>query len=316
MSNRDNEQLDRLLAEFYDKAEPEQTYTFDPGNVKRSSPVPFPISRRIMAAAGLVLVSALSVSLFLIFGGHSPDPPTAPSSHNAITPSQNESMPRSDETTKNDSTEAEKTEVAASTEAARTSSEPTEKASAAETASPVPTQSRDLTPTQARATEPSATSAPTQAPTQSATQSSQPATQAPVPTPTQAPTQAATQAPTQKATLPPKPEWPSESHSGDTGEGSSLNKPKKAVTDSFDLSLLTGGYSVYCRILTEDGEPLGDSDPYSGTHRARIDTVSGSRVYVVYRPEDLGFEPDDREYRYEFYDKNGAVLCSGTANLI
>ena len=313
MSNRDNEQLDRLLAEFYDKAEPEQTYTFDLDSVKRSSPVPFPISRRIMAAAGLVLVSALSVSLFLTFGGHSPAPPIAPSSQNAITPSQNESAPRSDETTKNDSTEAEKTEVAASTDAARTSSDPTEKTAATETASPVPTQSRDLTPTQAQATQSSATSAPTQAPTQY----SQPATQAPVPTPTQQ----ATQAPTQTATLPPKPQWPSENHSsGDPGaspgEGLSSQYKVKAITDSFDLSLLTGGYSVYCRILTEDGELLGDSDLYSGAHRARIDTVSGSRVYIVYRPDDLGFEPDSQEYRYEFYDKNGGLLCSGTATLI
>lgn len=182
-------------------------------------------------------------------------------------------------------------------------------------------------PSQPSATEPAdptrppsaekATAKPTAVPTQPGTQN---AVSSPEPSdiydePTQpviepeistlAPTQppAPTQAPTQPPKVAPTEEL--EKKSPDLApvgyDGIIIEKvPKDDIPDD---SL------ICCRIYSEDGEILGDGDPYSEQHHARWYEVDGV-VTMYYVPDGIDL-PHTGVYRYEFYDAAGNTLSAG-----
>lgn len=122
---------------------------------------------------------------------------------------------------------------------------------------------------------------------------------------TQAPTQppAPTQAPTQPPTVAPTEEL--EKKSPDLApvgyDGIIIEKvPKDDIPDD---SL------ICCRIYSEDGEILGDGDPYSEQHHARWYDVDGI-VTMYYVPDGIDL-PHTGVYRYEFYDAAGNTLSAG-----
>ena len=115
------------------------------------------------------------------------------------------------------------------------------------------------------------------------------------PTPTQVPTQPPEVAPTEEL----------EKKSPDLApvgyDGIIIEKvPKDDIPDD---SL------ICCRIYSEDGEILGDGDPYSEQHHARWYEVDGV-VTMYYVPDGIDL-PHTGIYRYEFYDAAGNTLSSG-----
>ena len=76
MRDINDKKLDSLLTEYYG-AEPSETFTYCPRE-KKLAPIPFwHSSRRIAAAASLVLVSVLGIALFFLFGNKSDHSPLA-----------------------------------------------------------------------------------------------------------------------------------------------------------------------------------------------------------------------------------------------
>ena len=199
--------------------------------------------------------------------------------------------------------------IPAATEGAQAPSGHTEKPSQ-------PTATEPADPTRPPSAE-KATAKPTAVPTQPGTQN---AVSSPEPSdiydePTQpviepeistlAPTQppAPTQAPTQPPKVAPTEEL--EKKSPDLApvgyDGIIIEKvPKDDIPDD---SL------ICCRIYSEDGEILGDGDPYSEQHHARWYEVDGV-VTMYYVPDGIDL-PHTGVYRYEFYDAAGNTLSAG-----
>lgn len=66
---------------------------------------------------------------------------------------------------------------------------------------------------------------------------------------------------------------------------------------------------VYCKILSTDKSVLyGDPDLYSEQHRAIITENNPGTLKFAYTPADLGILPADGKYYCEFYDENGRRL--------
>ena len=82
---------------------------------------------------------------------------------------------------------------------------------------------------------------------------------------------------------------------------------------SFSDRYITG-QTIYCRVYGLDGTEYGDGDRYSAQHIASL-SYSGGRYTAAYRPCDHGILPADGKYRYEFYNGNGVVIAKGTATL-
>lgn len=82
---------------------------------------------------------------------------------------------------------------------------------------------------------------------------------------------------------------------------------------SFSDRYITG-QTIYCRVYGLDGTEYGDSDRYSAQHIASL-SYSGGRYTAAYSPCDHGILPTDGKYRYEFYNGNGVVIAKGTATL-
>lgn len=69
---------------------------------------------------------------------------------------------------------------------------------------------------------------------------------------------------------------------------------------------------VYCKILSSNRSILyGDDDLYSEQHRAIITANNPGTLKFAYTPADYGILPADGKYYYEFYDKNGRRLSHG-----
>ena len=199
--------------------------------------------------------------------------------------------------------------IPAATEGAQAPSGHTEKPS-----QPTATEPADPTrPPSAEKATAKPTAVPTQPGTQNAVSSPEPLDISYEPTQpliepeisTQAPTQppAPTQAPAQPPTVAPTEEL--EKKSPDLApvgyDGIIIEKvPKDDIPDD---SL------ICCRIYSEDGEILGDGDPYSEQHHARWYEVDGI-VTMYYVPDGIDL-PNTGVYRYEFYDAAGNTLSSG-----
>ena len=199
--------------------------------------------------------------------------------------------------------------IPAATEGAQAPSGHTEKPS-----HPSATEPADPTrPPSAEKATAKPTAVPTQPGTQNAVSSPEPSDISYEPTQpliepeisTQAPTQppAPTQVPTQPPEVAPTEEL--EKKSPDLApvgyDGIIIEKvPKDDIPDD---SL------ICCRIYSEDGEILGDGDPYSEQHHARWYDVDGI-VTMYYVPDGIDL-PNTGVYRYEFYDAAGNTLSAG-----
>lgn len=84
----------------------------------------------------------------------------------------------------------------------------------------------------------------------------------------------------------------------------------------FPKSSLTGS-SVFCQIYEMNGTPLGDSDPLADSHRAYLSfsstSVDGTDSYqkVTYYLDKGGFSLSKGTYRYCFYNEDGKIICNG-----
>ena len=73
---------------------------------------------------------------------------------------------------------------------------------------------------------------------------------------------------------------------------------------------------VYCKILSSNRSILyGDDDLYSEQHRAIITANNSGTLKFSYTPADHGILPADGKYYYEFYDENGRRLSHGIMHL-
>lgn len=94
------------------------------------------------------------------------------------------------------------------------------------------------------------------------------------------------------------------------------NHYQSAITNTFSpfSNRFITGQTVYCRVYGLDGAEYGDSDRYSAQHIAAV-SYSGGQYTATYNPSAYSILPADGKYRYEFYNGNGRVLFQGTATL-
>ena len=229
--------------------------------------------RFAVAAAFLAVITAVSVPLFMNIG-NAPIPVMPAATEGAQAPSGHTEKPsQSPATEPADPTRPPSAEKAT----AKPTAVPTQPGTQNAVSSPEPSDIYDE-PTQPVIEPEISTLAPTQPPA-----------------PTQAPTQPPKVAPTEEL----------EKKSPDLApvgyDGIIIEKvPKDDIPDD---SL------ICCRIYSEDGEILGDGDPYSEQHHARWYEVDGV-VTMYYVPDGIDL-PHTGVYRYEFYDAAGNTLSSG-----
>lgn len=294
-----DERLDTMLSNLCE-AEPEASFVYRKDE-KRTAVIPFNRSRRIAAAAAVVLVSALSVSLYFLLDR---EPPLV-----AATPRAT------------DSTEAEATEVGSTTPPLPSSAKADEtQAGRTDTTAPPPAtdaQGQRL-PLSTAPSETTGRVQPTIAPTQGETRKpdipikptehiitpSEPI----MPPWNDPPTEAPVEEPTFET---PQPADPTE-----MGGEPELPPPTEAGSYSatFRASFRTTEISavVYCKVYDSSGRMLGDSDLYAESHRASMDYFDGVTEKVSYTvPEGLIVYPG--KYSYVFYDMNGNTLAQGQA---
>ena len=281
-----------------------------------AAPQPRPVlKRRLMAAAGFVLVFAVSLSAYFLLGNISNSPiPVAPAHTEPADETEPATLPDAhwvypptsptEELTEEPSADPGQTDHFAPTEAA--SERPTVK----------PTEKSTVKPTEKSTVKP--TERPTVKPTQKPTQR-----------PTQKPTQSPTQKPTQKPTEPPvvdptEPEWPpieepteapSEPHVSPTAFPDEPGIPARPdepepyiyfVPFRLDGREINGG--LYCTFTDRNGNIIGAIDPYSPYNKAEYH-IQDDRVYVSYeraRVADL-----NAGYCYaKIYDRSGTVYLT------
>lgn len=229
--------------------------------------------RFAVAAAFLAVITAVSVPLFMNIG-NAPIPVMPAATEGAQAPSGHTEKPsQSPATEPADPTRPPSAEKAT----AKPTVVPTQPGTQNAVSSPEPSDIYDE-PTQPVIEPEISTLAPTQPPA-----------------PTQAPTQPPEVAPTED----------SGKKSPDLApvgyDGIIIEKvPKDDIPDD---SL------ICCRIYSEDGEILGDGDPYSEQHHARWYEVDGV-VTMYYVPDGIDL-PHTGVYRYEFYDAAGNTLSAG-----
>ncbi|MBQ7133137.1 MAG: hypothetical protein IJO20_01425 [Ruminococcus sp.] len=231
-------------------------------------------SKNLALVASLVLVCALSVSLFIftqkgdILNAHKP-------SQN----SESTTVTQTEHTNQNVSEVSPATETQEKTQQTEssTSTEPTQKV------------------TEETVTETQKATAPTLKPDTSDPDASDPNSVVP---PTQKPT------PTEPPETPQAPE-----------EAPEVEFDGK-ITVQFPSSHLSGNGYVYCQIYDGSNTLLGDSNPYSDTHRAFLTLPSAgnssfSYVTATYNIDKGGFSLSKGTYRYCFYNENGETICNG-----
>ncbi|MBQ3264463.1 MAG: hypothetical protein IJH07_01670 [Ruminococcus sp.] len=310
MSNVTDDRLDRMLSDYYDKAEPDRIYVFDPEKVKRKPPVPL-FRYRMAAAAAAVLVCALSLTAYLLFRNEPDDSLViAPILQSSVAPTEQGTGDGGDNISS--TTEAGSTDIAdVPTDSSAVLTAPTDTHH-----TPISSSSEHLTETQMM-------QEPTRSPAQIASESSAAAE-------TQAPTVEVPDAPTQSTpTEPPDPPWelpfdppwelpeePTQS-AGQTPTAPASTEPVELtlcrVTISRNLRVLQGTV-VYCRITNSDGSvAYGDPDLYSDEHLAVESGTFKNLVTYRYRPGDHGLMlKKNALFCYYFYDASGNILASGS----
>ena len=333
MKNLSDEKFEQLLTD-YCEAQPEQSFVYDPDR-EGEKIIPFVRYRKqLVAAASLVLVSVLSLTVYFLLGNKISTPiAVAPSPQSATTPSaptgESDSAIPEDQQENIEATEAPsvlqqiinsiftKPSETRSNGTSPTAVSPTEKGKSSGRTQPSETTKTSETQ--------SATQKSSSSPTQPISQPTQPA-----PQPTQAPVRP-TEPP--KPTVPADPPWiePSEGGSNPDPWGPEAPVPTEGEHDgepgdpypgfdlpTFDLfarfatSRLTDSSDeyCYCKVYDNTGKLLGDSNLYSAEHIADIVQKSSDMSRAVYiTPEGLIWR--NGYYNYVFYDKYGRMLAQG-----
>lgn len=309
---------------------------------KKPAALPFWKKPRFIAmAASLVLVSALSLALFLTMGSK---PPVT------VKPSSTEIVWSTDE---HGATVATEIVVVPAQEEHQSGTEPTEQKSGviqfferilgiedntSPTTKPSPTEGGRIVPTTKQ--EPTESKKPVIKPTESGKPAELP-TEAPTEDngeviingpggwvyekPTEEPPEDATTEPTEGENVPPtSTPWVSPSEpSWEDPPSPTVPKPTQSrykASVSLSVSVYTvsminkEGGVVYCRIYDSSGNSYGDSDRYSDQHLAALTLTYDSRT-LSYTPRDYGILPEDGYYSYEFYTRSGKSLITGNAYL-
>ena len=283
MKKISDDRLEKMLTE-YCEAPCERSFVFDPERAKGKAKPKIRYYRQLAAAAVFVIVGAIAVILFMNRGAQPPviSAPTASQTATEYTVA----------------TAVQPTVPTASPTAA-----PTEKATQKPTAAPT----QRSTQSGSNATQPVDQSSPAPAQQPSEAQPTQPAV---------APTQAATTppiAPTQKPTAAPT-EPPTETRPDKNDDLAAVGYDG-VIIEKISAEDIGGDGLIYCRIFTEDGDLVGDGDPYSA-ERCAYSYERDGVVTIYYIPCDCIAMPYDGVYRFEFYDETGKILFSGEEYLI
>lgn len=281
---------------------------------KKPAVVPFWRKPRFIAlAASLVLVTALSISLFLSMGSK---PPIAVKSDSK--PDSTQIVWSTDEYGATVATEV----VVIPRVGNQNGAHPTEKPSASSQSVENALGGGDRTTPTAPSGQNGASSQSGRTP-QSPSAAPQDPTAAPspvTPDPTAAPRPIETDPPHEPETAPPvelpttapwerPPDEPTEPPVYHATITSSIFKPTYGLGEKDTIP-------VYCKILSTDKSVLyGDPDLYSEQHRAIITENNPGTLKFAYTPADLGILPADGKYYCEFYDENGRRLRYGTMYL-
>ena len=265
-------------------------------NAPQAKPKVISFPKRTVAAASVVLVAVLGVSIYFLIGNKTPIPvaPKTPVSATEIL-SEVPSFP------------ASPTESGTVPGTTAETQKPT--LASAQPATQIATDSRgNIIITTVTTRTGSTENTP-------ATPASQPSTQAPpVQQPTASPaaiTSASTVKPTEHIHDAPTeaPSWFVENPSVIEWENPSESSyPVELVAHISDRVRLNEPY-VYCRITSDSGEMIGDPNLFSEQHRAPVSRYS---VYVGYVPAEYGLTLSRGSYRYYFYESNGETFAEGT----
>lgn len=261
-------------------------------------------SRRLAAAAGVVLVLGLSISLYFSFRNIS-------DTSDAVAPYA-------------DATAAAPTEI--TSQPAELFSEPTAAETDAPTVPPTPAKSTADAPSDAPSNAP--TLAPTVNPTDPgkvpAVPSSHDPTTRPVTPPTTQPTEPA-RVPTEPTTPPAPPTEPPTAPSTEVDPQPATDAPPDSQEDytlveimvPFDMPFAASVDSeesdkFYCRLYNSAGALIGDSNLFADSHRAYVfHTDRGSYLYYQQSIPTAGYASADSEYQYVVYNGNGATFLRG-----
>ena len=241
-------------------------------------------SRALYAAASVVLVLTLSLSLYFLFGNKNHEPPTAPSptAHSVTQPTERAQEPSQDHPATQQSTQP-----------ATGAADDTTPSQAAPTAAGAPTS-----PTDAK---------PTQSPTHTAVKPTSPKpTQVTVVTPTEA----SWEDPSEAAAEPPDDD---PNHTEAPCSESFIDV--YAYVDAGTIQQASASDKVFCRLYDSEGRLLGSRNLYDISHRATMYTSDsrGMTLGYYYAMTDAEISRDsDDTFTYVFYTASGYTLASGT----
>lgn len=315
MKNLNDDRLEELLADYM-KAEPQQSFVYDPDHHSEKI-IPFALHRkRLVAAASLVLVSVLSLVLYFSFGNKINTPiAVAPPSSGVTTPS----------------TQGEGSGGAIQedeTDAADSAGNPSIIRRLIDSVFGTPSETQNgISPTTFTPAEKSGSGAVVQPTEASRRNSPQSVTEKPDSAPAESDEQP-TLAPV-TPTVPDSPpvvptEWdpelieptdpPGESGTPWAPEPTDGGEPMYQEPTPVDfyqwieLSRLPENQVIYCKIYDNYGRLLGDGNLYTSEHVAEVDWIKKSRARMHYTtPEGMIWYSG--YYNYVFYDENGTLLA-------
>ena len=327
MKKISDERLDQLLTE-YCEADGQQSFTFHPDE-KREKIIPFArINRTVLAAASLVLVSVLSLTVYFLFGNKNHTPvPVAPSPYSVITPSSptGESDDPSGQPDPAAPTEPKSglqqimdwlfpkpttasgtpNRAVSPTEEKTDPTAPSTKETTKPDSSVKPTEKKSSDSTEPRYWQP-----PTQSGDPMGSGYTKP-TRAPEPT---VPCDPPSNDPTEGSPDPWSPEetsspWDNEPGYVDPTEGGgTMAAPSPEIYAYIDSASMDNVTHVYCKVYDSSGRRLGSPELFDSTHIAYILDISQSCASLLYEaPRDVITQPG--YYSFVFYDQNGRVLA-------
>lgn len=315
MKNLNDDRLEELLADYM-KAEPQQSFVYDPDHHSEKI-IPFALHRKqLVAAASLVLVSVLSLVLYFSFENKINTPiAVAPPSSSATTPStQREGSDGAIPEEGQSGAEAEKSpsiirqlidSVFGTPSETQNGISPTTFTPAEKSGSGAVVQ-----PTEASRKNPpqSVTEKPDSAPAESDEQPTlAPVTPTVPDSPPVVPTEwdpeliEPTDPPGESGTP-----WAPEPTDG--GEPMYQEPTPVDFYQWIELSRLPENQVIYCKIYDNYGRLLGDGNLYTSEHVAEVDWIKKSRARMHYTtPEGMIWYSG--YYNYVFYDENGTLLA-------
>ena len=312
MKKISDEQLDKMLSE-YCEAESTEAFVFDADH-KKEKIIPFwKNSRMVAAAAGFILVSILSITLFFTVVNKASTPI-------AVAPSPKESS--APETTAGESgslpTEYPNGITFSTESGGVSSSEPYTPPATDAYGHILPTEKSQAPTTTVNETSvPSTSPKPTDGARESPTEPTPPKPTEHTPTPTEGepavpvnPTEPL-EPPWNLPTEPfDPPWWIEETEPPGAGEPWLVPDYPSPVEAVIQTSKLNGSSDVYCKVFNSSGRRLGSRDLYDQSHAAQITYQTAQMTSVCYYiPEEVSYSMNEGEYyNYVFYGSDGKVL--------